>query len=228
MCEVPALGSTEGMSIPSSAEPDDALETIPVQDGIVVDLLDKWRSATARLEEGDDVDTRWARGSAVKLLLQHMAVRESAKNAVTEALRAKGEDQLADRLDGDGIARREAMDRLDKKVRGRQAISLNFPEVDEAVAELGRYFDAEHDDELRDLLPAAERVLGPLEERDLPSARQVRLTSTTHPSPVPKWYDRATPLRAVRAWYQHLRGTPTGGTSPAVDEGREHLPGPGR
>lgn len=207
-------------------EPDDALEAISVQDGLIADLLGSWRAATDRLREGDDIDVRWERGSAAKLLVQHFAVRESAKNAVTAALQTKGHDDLASQFEGDGVARRQAMDRLDETVRGRQAMSLNAPDVDEAVVRLGEHFDQEREAEVHDLVPAAAKLFGPVGQRDLPSGRQVRLTSTTHPAPVPKWFDQVTPLRAARAFYQHLRGTPTGGTSPAVDEGREHMPGP--
>lgn len=208
-------------------EPVDALDTIQVQDEIIADLLGKWRDATATLREGDDVNVRWERGSAAKLVLQHFAVRESAKQALAGALREREEVALADKVEGDGVRRREAIDRLDETVRGRQAITLNNPDVDHAVEALGELFDRERDAELADVLPRAEALLGPAGERDLPSARHVRTHAPTHPSPVPKWHDKVGPLKAVRALYDHLRGTPTGGTSPSVDEGREHLPGEG-
>ena len=213
------------MANASAAKDDDALDVITTQDGIIADLLQAWRDATERLKAGDDVNVRWERGSAAKLLLQHFALREAAKNALTTALGERGESDLAAGFEGDGAARRQAMDRLDREVRGHQAMTLNNPGVDTAVAELGALFDREQHAEMEELVPAAVAILGPSGSRELPSARKVGVTSTTHPSPEPRWYDRVVPLRALRAFYQHLRGTPTGFTSPAVDEGREHTPG---
>lgn len=54
------------------------------------------------------------------------------------------------------------------------------------------------------------------------------MQSVTHPNPEPRWYDRVPPLKAVRALYDHLRGTPTGLTNPKLDRGREYTPGPRR
>ena len=75
------------------------------------------------------------------------------------------------------------------------------------------------------LVPAARDALGPPGSRGLPSDRSVRMHSVTHPNPQARWYDRVGPLRAVRAWYDHLRGSPHDGTSPKVDEAREYVPG---
>ncbi len=75
-------------------------------------------------------------------------------------------------------------------------------------------------------LPLARQALGPAGERGLRDARYVRTHGPTHPNPVPRWYDKIGPLKALRALYDHLRGSPNGGTAPAVDACREHTPGP--
>jgi hypothetical protein len=214
------------MSGADADQPVDALGSLKLQDNIVADLLDRWREASDQLREGDDVDVRWKRGSAVKLLLQHLAVRESAKEAVVGRLRDVDRGDLADMVEGDGVTRREAIGRLDELARGHQAITLNTPEIDHAVEDLAAIFDQERPEDVRTLLPQIRALLGPPGERGLPSARHVRTHSTTHPSPIPRWFDRVGPLKAMRALYDHLRAAPSGGTSPAVDEGREHLPGP--
>jgi hypothetical protein len=214
------------MTTANPDEPADALGVVAVQDEIIRDLVAKWRSATEQLREADDVDVRWQRGSAVKLLLQHLAVRESAKEALAGRLREVDRDDLAAAVDGDGVGRRTAIDRLDELARGHEAITLNTPDIDGVVEGLAAIFDPERPEEIETLLPEAAGILGAPGERGLPTARHVRTHSVTHPSPVPRWYDRIGPIKAIRALYDHLRASPSGGTSPAVDEGREHLPGP--
>ncbi len=205
--------------------PTDALDLIGSQDDTIADLLTTWRDATEKLRHGDDVHTRWNRGSAVKLLLQHLAVRESAKEAVAGRLRDVGRQDLSDLVEGDGVGRREAIDQLDELARGHEAITLNTPAIDRSIEELGARFDRERGQEAGGLLSQVAEVLGPPGERDLPSPRHVRMHSSTHPSPVPRWYDRIGPVKALKSLYDSLRSSPSGGTSPTVDEGREGTPG---
>jgi hypothetical protein len=209
-------------------DPSDALDSLESADREIAFLLDKWRTDTATLEEGDDVDVRWQRGSAAKLLLQHFAVRESAKDALSAKLRADGHAELAELVEGDRAERRRAIATLDEESRQRSGINLNNPDVDRAVMRLGEIFDAEREDDEATVIPAVATEMGASGERDLPSARMVQATAQTHPSPEPGFTERVTPLKAVRALYQHLRGSPTGGTAPQVDAARDHLPGPGK
>ncbi len=210
----------------------DALDELERQDEIVEHLLDVWGKGTddlGRTSSSDEsVEIRWERGSAVKLLLQHLAVREAATRSIVERLGEVGSYDLAERLDGAGPRRREAVARLDELERGRMAMSLNDPQVDEAVADLGELFGNEHRAGGQALLGEVGQALGRSGQRGLPSARSVRMRSVTHPHPTPKWYDRIAPLNALRALYDHLRGTPSGLTSPKVDDGREFTPGPRR
>lgn len=206
-------------------EPADSLEGLELQDQITSDLFEKWDQLTKQLESGDDVDARWQRGSAAKLLLQHLAVREESKRVVAERLREVGQADLAGKLEGDRVRRRELMDRLDELTRGQQAIMANTPDHDEVIMALKSVFDEEVGPERDEWLPAARRALGPAGERGLPSPRWVRTHSPTHPTPRPGRLAKLGPLRALWALYDHLRGSPSGGTSPEVDSGREHTPG---
>jgi hypothetical protein len=208
-------------------EPADALEALAMQDDIIRDLYATWDQARRHLREGEDVDVRWEKGSAGKLLLQHVAVRESAKESLTGRLRKVGNDDLADRVEGDGPRRRRAIDLCDELIRGHQAITVNSPDIDAALSDLEEIVLSELDAEVNIVLPAARRSLGPAGHRGLPSARYVRTHSPTHPSPRPRWHDKVGPLKALRALYDHLRGSPAGLTAPGVDRGREQTPGVG-
>lgn len=204
----------------------DALDTLAEQDKIIAGLLDDWSARTRQLTDHDDVDVRWRRGSAVKLLLQHLAVREEAKQQIVARLDEVGQGDLARRLEGDGPARRSEIDDLEAVTRGHQAITLNTPEADIAVERVLNRARAEIGEDGGGLLDAVAGALGPAGERGLPGDRAVRMHSVTRPSPHPRWYDRVGPLKAARAWYDHLRGTPHGMVSPDVDAAREHQPGP--
>jgi hypothetical protein len=216
------------MAKPSVDKPVDALDVIYSQDQVIADLFDMWHRISEQLRDGgEDVDLRWRRGSAVKLLLQHLAVREAAKEALVRRIRRTGHDDLATNLDGDGVARRERLAALDELARGHQAMSLNFPAIDAVVADLAARFAGEREKDESTFLPAAAAELGPPGKRGLPSARSVRMQSMTHPSPVPRWYDRVPAVKAFLAFYDHLRSAPSGAANPGVDNAREHLPGPG-
>lgn len=207
-------------------EPEDALESLDAQDHIMASLIESWEVATARLADGEDVDARWARGSAAKLFLQHAAVREEAKLVLAGRLEEVDQADLARRVEGDGVRRRQTIDVLDETIRGQQAITVNTSEADDALRALMAVFKDEVDEECGQVLPEARRVLGPPGQRGLPGHKWVESHSPTHPNPEERWYDRFGPLSAVKALYDHLRSTPTGGTSPAVDSGREQVPGP--
>lgn len=204
-------------------ESGDAFDTLVTQDRLVAQLLEAWRKETSQLEQEDDVETRFRRGSDVKLLLQHLAVREAAIEMVVPRLR-QGYDDLAHRLEGDGAQRRQAIGHLDRLIRGHQGMATNTAETSLAVGDLERFLSQEMEGR-QALLDQVAAALGPRRERGLPSARYVRTHSPTVPSPHARWYDRIGPLKALRALYDHLRGTPSRGTRPSVDEAREHTPG---
>lgn len=199
--------------------PPDALDVLVEENGAIAGLLAEWRRTTSKLRESDDVDVRWDRGSAGKLLVQHVAARESAKDLLAASLDEAGAGELAARVKGDHEARKVALSRLDELGRGHQAMTLSNPQMDEAVEAYGRLFDdevaAEGDGfvaEVRASLPA---------QAEVPTAKQAYAESTLNPNIEPAWYDRFPFLRRLRASYQHLRFSPRGGTKPGVDPVRE-------
>lgn len=211
----------------SQPQPADALESLRVADEAVSGLLSQWSEHTRQLiSGGDKVEIRWERGSAVKLLIQQLAVREEASRAVVARLRDAGEAELASSLEGDGDARRAAMDSLDEVARGYQAISLNSPEIDRAVEEVRALVDDEMRSERSGVLDRVAATLGAPGERGLPSDRSVRMHSRTHPGTRISGAMALGPVRAVAAFFDHLRTSPTGTVSPDVDSSREHRPGP--
>src|SRR5262249_51357610 len=155
----------------------------------IADLFQQWDSSTEILRAADDVDLRWKRGTAVKMLVEHFAVREAALGAIGGRLR-KVDPGLANRVDGDGVERRRRIDRLYELTRGHTPMTLNNPEVDAAVSTLYAIFDRESQDAETGLVPAIEAALGARGQRGLPTEHWVRMHSATHPSPQPRWFDR--------------------------------------
>ena len=209
-----------------SDQPVDALDVISSQDTTITELFVMWRRTTEQLLEAENVDLRWRRGSAVKMLLQHLAVREAAKDALVRRLREDGHNDLASKLDGDAVSRREHIATLDELARGQQAISLNFPEIDQVIVDLGSIFDRESSPTRTPWrkLPACwgQPASGGC---PAPGASVCKASLTLTPSlggmtgsPV---------LKAIRAFYDHLRTAPSGAVNPTVDTAREHLPDPG-
>ncbi len=220
-------GDNKVMAKASGDKPVDALDLIFAQDHIIADLFAMWRRVSEQLDEGEDVDLGWRRGSAMKLLLQHLAVREAAKESVVRRIKQTGHEDLATKLEGDGISRRQRLAALDELARGHQAMALNFPEIDAVVADLAAIFEHERENDETAYLPEAAAWLGPPGKRGLAGARSIQMQSMTHPSPVPRWYDRVPVVKAFLAFYDHLRSAPSGVANPGVDRAREHLPGPG-
>lgn len=205
-------------------QPVDALDSVSVQDRAVATLLEGWTRATDQLRQDDHADVRWQRGTDVKMLLEHLAVREEAIGQVVRRLERLGSSERAAELDGDGTHRRELIAGLDEQVRGVLPWGTNNPQVDTVLEELGPVLDAEQETHRR-LLPTLGQELGPPGERGLPSARYVRAHAVTHVNPTPAWYDKIGPLRAVRALYDHLRGHPGAGLAPSVGDALKHVPG---
>jgi hypothetical protein len=202
----------------------DALDTLVSQNEAIAGLFNQWDSGTEILRAGDDVDARWKRGTAVKMLVEHFAVREAALGAISDRLR-KVDPSLADRVDGDGVERRRSIDRLEELSRGYEPMPLNNPEVDEAVPALHAIFDREMQSET-DLVPAIEGTLGAREQRGLPTEHWVRMHSATHPSAEPRWFDRIGPLKALRSAYDQWRSAPYEGIDRNVDHSGASRPGP--
>lgn len=207
-------------------DPVDALDVVEFQDDVIEKLTLKWREAERRLVENGGVNPRWDRGSAIKMFLMHMAVREAARTAVAARLAEVGETQLADLFEDNGLARRLAISRLEEELRGLWAIDVASRELIDAAEHLDELWRSEVGRERNRLLPTAAEALGPPGQRGLPSARAIRAESTIHPRPSPRWYDRFGPAKAVRACFQYWRNTMGDTLSPAVEGLDDHTPGP--
>jgi hypothetical protein len=206
-------------------EPKDALDVVGFQDECIEQLIRTWRDADRRLDEEGGVDPRWDRGSAIKLLLMHIAVREAARVAVARRLRDAGEGALAEAFEEGGPERRAAIGRLEEQLRGIWAIEISQRPLIDAAEEVVEIWRGEVERERTCLLPEAAAALGASGRRGLPSARSIRAQSTIHPRSRPRWYDAIPPIKAARACYQYWRNTMGDTLSPAVGAFEDHTPG---
>lgn len=164
-------------------KPQDALETLSLQDEVIRGLLDDSEGAVESSEQGHQADAlrRWFAGSAVELLLHHMAVREEAARQVCRRLNALGFSDLATQLEGNGPLRRQRIRELEEVVRLHRAITLNTAEAQGAVVALSRLARTAVDGDAQ-LIPRIEQLLGPAGSRGLASDPSVRRRSTPPPS----------------------------------------------
>jgi hypothetical protein len=72
----------------------DAFDALAEQERLAGGLIAGWKDISGQLADHDSVDLRWQRGSDVKLLLQHLAVREEALAEVAVRLRQLGRAEL--------------------------------------------------------------------------------------------------------------------------------------
>lgn len=189
----------------------DALDLLEYENRAIIEILHRF----------ENTDEKLRHGLAGKLLVEHLAVREAAREAVAQALLA--EPDLADlgaALE-EGIGdRRRALDRLDELARGVQPVNLNQgQDFDGEVASIKGGLRAEIDQDVALRLPRLrERVEGARRKRLLPSAMFIRHHAPTHLHPEGRrWYERLWPLVRLHALYDWLRGFPMGGTLPSEE-----------
>jgi hypothetical protein len=95
----------------SKARPD-AVDQLEHEDRLVTTLFEEFAATL-----GD----KWKHGSAGELLVQHLAVREAAKQLIAETLSTHdGLEELSRDLVGEAEERRRHLDRLDEMARGVQ------------------------------------------------------------------------------------------------------------
>lgn len=168
-------------------------------------------------------------GVTGKLLVEHLAVREAAREMVADGLRRVPELEWAsDRLRSGTERRRERLVALDDMARGVQPVNLNqAQDFDGAVAEIRDDLLEEIRVELDQVVPVVRRTAGARRRKLFPSAKYVRRHSPTHPGVHRRrWYERFGPLVRLHAVYDALRGFPTGGSLPSaeVDVGNDNTP----
>ena len=186
-----------------------ALDQLEYEDRALLEIMDGFERASERLEHG----------MAGKLFVEHLAVREAAREAVAEALRERpGVDDVVARLEDGVPERRRELARLDELARGVQPINLNQGQDFDAVARpvIGT-LRAEIDAELKTVLPSVRAVVPGRElDRLLPTARWTRRHAPTHPNPHGRQrHERFKPVVRLHALYDWLRGFPTGGMRPS-------------
>ena len=180
----------------------DALDQLLYEDRAILEILDRFEDG-----EADPL----VHGDAGKLLVEHMAVREAAKEHVATALEGvPGEQDTSAALRGDEERRRDLLRRLDEMARGLRGVNLNQgQDFDGTAQRAAALLRSEIDAELRSGIPRLRERLGPARS-DLPSARFVRRHAPTHPRSRDS-YRRAGPLVRLHAVYDFLRSFPTGG-----------------
>lgn len=188
----------------------DALDQLEYEDRAINQLLDDLEDP--RADRNDH-------GQAAKLFVEHLAVREAAREYVAEALRReRGLTEVGDTMLRATERRRRELGHLDELGRGIQPINLDqgqdFTAAIEAIkADLRREIGTE----LRETVPLIRQRL-PERSRAklLPSARYVRKHAPTHPGAHKRrWYERFGPFVRAHAIYDFLRGFPTGGPGPS-------------
>ena len=200
----------------------DALDQLEYEDRALLEILDEFDDR--RLDRLDH-------GLAGKLLIEHLAVREAAREAVADGLRgARGLEPMADRLEAGTETRRQRLATLDEMARGIQPVNLNQgQDFDAHVGQLEPGLREEIRADLEETLPDLHHQLSEVARRAvLPRARAVRRHSPTHPSPEGRRrYERFGPLVRLHAVYDWLRGFPTGGSQPSseVDIPKPGAPG---
>jgi hypothetical protein len=204
-----------------SAGPDE-----PPENGDALDLLEYEDRALLRLfSEFDDPELVQAdHGVVGKLLVEHMAVREAAKEEVGGALATSAitpPQDLVLFLNAGVEPRRAVLTRLDELARGIRPINLNQgQDYDGAVAEARSRLGDELRMELDTIIPALREWCRSVDAREVfRSAKFVRGHAPTHPSRRRHWYERLAPIVRLHAIYDFLRGFPTKGAKPSAEFG---------
>lgn len=188
-----------------------ALDQLEYEDRALVHILDEFEAQTERLQHG----------MLGRLFVEHLAVRQAAREAVAVALeQLPTAADLAERMDIGLKERRQELARLDELARGVQPINLNQgQDFDGTLAPVAAAVRAEISIDLTDLLPALRQRV-PAEQLNelLPSARRVRHHAPTHPHPAGRRrHEGFKPIVRLHALYDWLRDFPRNGLRPSEE-----------
>jgi len=190
----------------------DALDRLEYEDRALLALVRAF---------GDDSLDRRDHDEVVGLLVEHLAVREAARELVAESLVKVDEVRVqAERLAAGTVEGRADLVRVEELARGVQATNLDQgQDVDAAVAEILPGLRHHIGADLGEIVPEIRRRLS-AEERAkvLPTARYVVRHAPTHPGAhARRWYERIGPIVPVHALYDFLRGFPRRGAKPSAE-----------
>ena len=194
------------MSFRSRRHGDDAVDLLESEDRFIKDVF-----ARLATTEGLSVKQRSEHGNLGKQLVRRMAVREAARDHITEVLLRTWLVEIGERLHQGLSVRRAAMDNVEEMSRGIQGISLNMgQDFDGAVESLRAIVGPEIDWELTDAIPLIRRSFS-REERQarFRPADSLRKHAPTNLSPDgPNWYEHANLISRLIAARDHLRDYP--------------------
>ncbi len=198
----------------------DALDQLEYEDRALLQLLEDFEKADDRLDHG----------IAGKLFVEHLAVREAARESIAASLSEDAQlSALGEQLEHGTAERRTDLGRLDELARGVQPINLNQGQnFDAAMASVAESLRADIRLDLENFVPALRGRLTPHQRRTFfKSAKWVRSHAPTHPNPKGRRpHERLSPVVRLHAVYDWLRGFPTGGTGPSgeVDIPQDNQP----
>lgn len=203
------MARTNRWSPNRTAEPEppseNALALLEHEDRALLAILDRFESESDVL----------AHGRAGQLLVEHLALREAAREQVALALRREpAVADLAESLAQDAVQHRADLVRLDEMARGVHPTNLDQGQpFDETVNRIAGPLRQQIHGELDDVIPQVQgRIPAETLERLLPSAGTVTRHALAHPDvEEPHSVRRVAPLRRLRAMYQWLRRLPSGG-----------------
>jgi hypothetical protein len=198
----------------------DVLDLLRYEDHAVRQVLHEFESSADDSPQG-----RLQHGHAGKLLVEHLAIREAAKEQLADSLALVPEtSDIARALMAGEDSRREALAQLDEMARGIQAINLNQgQDFDAEVRTVSDLLMQEITEELTKTIPALETQLSAQVRKKFPRAKYVRKHAPTHPNPGGRqWHERFGPMVRLHALFDFFRGFPTGGAKPSREP---RLPG---
>lgn len=192
----------------SDGDRGDALDVLEREDNRIRLLFERLAAPANR----SPVIERYDRGNVCKQLIRRVAIRESARDDIADALAKDGRfTAVTDRLGEHRELRRETMDHMEHMARGIQGIALNEgQDFDGAVTALESVISPEIDWELNEgIRLIAEALPDDARAHVLHSARYLGRHGPSHLRPNgTRWYQRMPLVRRMMTVRGHLEDYP--------------------
>jgi hypothetical protein len=197
---------TQNRTADPDPAPRHALALLEHEDRALLVILDRFEG------ERDEL----AHGEAGQLLVEHLTLRQAAREQVAMALRQEpAVADLVESLSGDDEEARADLVQLDEMARGVDPTDLDRGQpFDRTVNEVAGPLRRQIRTELDEVIPQVQgRIPDDELERLLPSAKTVTSHALAHPDQgkPPRRLHRFAPFRSLRAMYQWMRRLPGGG-----------------